>query len=259
MRLPDSFFEGKNRILDLGGWYIPELRATHVVDYLPWETREAKLNLKPLPGERFSKDTWFQADFLDPNLRLPFADKSFDLVLCGHTVEDLAAPQNLLNEMQRIAVQGVVECPSRLTEQTIGMRDRMSRLPGHPHHHWIVESNEGELVLFSKSDSLLTSASRMIPLTFSEAFRHSNPNSDIVAHHWTESLRYRLAGPSECASRAGQFVREQHISTTERWRDSALRLARRIRARLRGKGKEDFSWWKDILEKSRPYSTLPLS
>ena len=258
MRLPDAIFRGKDRILDLGGWFIPELRATHVVDLLPWETRGAKVNLEPLPGERFSKDTWLQADFLDPNFRLPFADKSFDLVLCGHTVEDLAAPQNLLNEMQRVGIQGVVECPSRLIEQTIGVRDRMSRKPGHPHHHWIVESNEGELVLSSKPDSQLSSAARLIPLTVSESLRNANPNADVVVHHWSASLRYRFAGPAECASRAAQFVREKNPSGIDRLKDGALRLARRTRARLKGKAKEDFSWWEDIVERSRPYSMIPL-
>jgi ubiquinone/menaquinone biosynthesis C-methylase UbiE len=117
---------------------------------MPWETRGSKINLAPLFGERFSKSTWVQADFLDPNFRHPFADKFFRAAVCGQTLEDLASPANLLQEMQRVAVEGIIECPSRLVEQTVGVRDRMCQLPGHPRHHWIVESSEGELVLFSK-------------------------------------------------------------------------------------------------------------
>jgi hypothetical protein len=258
MRLPAAFFDGKDRVLDLGGWFKPEPKATHVVDFMPWETRGAKVNLDPLPGERFSRETWHQADFLDPNFVLPFPDKSFEVVICGHTIEDLASPGRLLQEIQRVGLGGVIECPSRLTEQTLGARDRMARLSGHPHHHWIVDSEDGELVLCSKEESRLSSASRLIPLTYFENFRKAHPNADLVIHHWSEPLRFRFADPAECARRAEQFVQRQNITATERWRDRALRLARRTRAGLRGNAQEDFSWWKDILEKSRPYSRISL-
>jgi SAM-dependent methyltransferase len=258
MNLPDSLFLGKNRILDLGGWFKPEPRATHVVDFMPWETRGTELNLAPRPGERFSKATWLQADFLDANFRLPFADGYFDLVLCGQTVEDLASPENLLKEMQRVAAEGVIECPSRLMEQTLGSRDRRSRLPGHPHHHWIVESNAGELVLYSKAASGLSSAAELVPLAFTERFRAAHPGSEIVSHHWTGPLRYRLAATAECRERARQFVRQQSISSAQRLSDRALRLARRTRARLQGNPQEDFSWWGRVVELSRPYSSVPL-
>jgi hypothetical protein len=32
--------------LDIGGWFIPYPRATHVVDIMPWETRTGRV---PLP------------------------------------------------------------------------------------------------------------------------------------------------------------------------------------------------------------------
>ena len=57
------------KILDVGGWFIPCPLATHVVDIMPWETRGAKLQLNPLPGERFTKETWFQVDCLNPSIR----------------------------------------------------------------------------------------------------------------------------------------------------------------------------------------------
>jgi hypothetical protein len=50
-------------VLDCGAWFIPLPAASHVVDIMPYETRGGKLQLTPLPGENFTKATWFQADF----------------------------------------------------------------------------------------------------------------------------------------------------------------------------------------------------
>jgi len=256
MNLPDSYFEGKGRILDLGGWFKPEPRATHVVDYLPWETRGATLNLERLPGERFTRETWFQVDFLKADLRLPFEDKSFDIVLCGQTVEDLAAPESLLREMQRVGRAGVVECPSRLTEQTIGVRDRMGKRPGHPHHHWIVESTGRDLLLYSKGDSLLSSTATLIPLNLTDTLRNQHPEAGTVSHFWSGDLNFSMMPPTACAERARDFVASLNISRSDRLRDGVLRFARRLRARLQGKGSEDNSWWSAIVEKSRTYGSI---
>ena len=77
------------KILDAGGWFKPFSLATHVVDLMPWETRGGKLQLEALPDERFTKQTWHQINFLQPNLELPFDDKYFDFSICSHTLEDL--------------------------------------------------------------------------------------------------------------------------------------------------------------------------
>jgi len=258
MKLPDDFFHGARTILDVGGWFKPEPRATHVVDLMPWETRGAKLSLEPMPDERFTKSTWFQADFLKPDFSLPFAQKSFDLVVCGHTVEDLAAPEALLREMQRVAVRGVIECPSRISEQTMGIRDRESVRPGHPHHHWIVESVEECLLLYSKDESGLSAETRLIPLAFTERNFMSGREKPIVTHLWTDQINYRIIRGDECRRRAQGFVVSLNIPASIRMKDSLLRFARRMRSRIQGRPPEDFSWWTKILETSRPYSAIEL-
>ena len=257
MHLPDSIFEGANNILDVGGWFKPEPRATHVVDLMPWETRGAELSLAPLPGERFSKATWFQADFLKPGFRLPFDDKSFDLVTCGHTIEDLADPGTLLNEMQRVGKRGIIECPSRLKEQTKGVRDRQSSLPGHPHHHWIVESVDGCLLLYSKADSRLNSESRLLPLTRTEQATRAG-QKEFVHHAWEGAIRHRFVTGRECEQRAEEFVAAMDISPYDRARDSVRRFGRRIRAKFRHVPTEDPSWWPKIVAVSLPYSSIEL-
>jgi SAM-dependent methyltransferase len=257
MNIPDRFFQGARNVLDVGGWFKPDPRATHVVDLMPWETRGARLELKPLPQERFSKASWFQADFLKPELRLPFADKSFDLVICGHTIEDLANPKFLLIEMERVGRRGVIECPSRLTEQTKGIRDRESSRPGHPHHHWIVESVDGWLLLYSKEDSLLRSEKELIPLSHSERCIQLGKEANVV-HTWENKIDYRFISAQECQRKAQEFIASLDVSIYSRIGDSALRFGRRMRSRLRGRSADDVSWWPKIVEASRPYSSIEL-
>lgn len=142
------------RILDAGAWFNPCLAATDIVDVMPYETRRGSLTLGSVPGERFSKSTWRQVDFLQAGLRLPYADQAFDFSICTQTIEDLADPEPLLRELQRVSRAGYIESPSRLSEQTAGVRDRISATPGHPHHHWIVECAGARLELSPKTVSL---------------------------------------------------------------------------------------------------------
>lgn len=258
MNIPDEMLGQAKTILDVGGWFKPEPRATHVVDLMPWETRGVTLSLAPLPHERFSKATWFQADFLQPGFRLPFADKTFDLVLCGHTIEDLADPRGLLAEMQRVAARGIIECPSRLTEQTKGMRDRESILPGHPHHHWIVESVDGRLLLYAKADSDLRAEARLLPLLFAERHMREVKGADIVLHAWQDSIDYRVITGPACRTRATEYAASLPVSTQVRLKDRLLRFARRLRRKWRGVPAEDLSWWPKIVATSRPYSSIEL-
>ncbi len=243
------------RVLDVGGWFLPNNSATHVVDLMPYETRRAALHFGPEPGERFTKSTWTQIDFLCPHLRLPFEDRYFDFVICGQTVEDLANPEPLLCEMGRIGKQGLIECPSRFHEQTVGVRDRMSNKCGHPHHHWIVDSNDPGLVLYSKTDSRLDRRESQVPLTVYEAACGLLPDTPTVRYRWKDSILYSIVTGPKCSESARAFVARLDIKASARLKDAGLRLARRIRSYTRPRQGD---WWNSIVEQSRKFSTIPL-
>lgn len=88
--------------------------------------------------------------------KLPFADKSFDICLCTHTLEDLYNPFLVLEEMARVAKRGYIATPSRgadmvfshynLTDWGTGPR----RQPGLSHHHWFFETRGQKLVITPK-------------------------------------------------------------------------------------------------------------
>lgn len=242
------------RILDVGGWFIPFKAATHVADLMPYETRGAKLELAPLPGEKFTKDSWHQCDFLAPNLRLPYPDSYFDFVYCGQTIEDLKDPTGILIEMTRVGKRGTISCPSRIHEQTVGVADRKARGIGHPHHHWIVEVEQGILKLYSKFDSKLSSSNRCIPLLVYEReiiSKRYTPNTEL---HWQNGIAFCFNRGHECEDRARQFTRSFDIRRYERVLDAMLRFGRRQKY----KNRSSRDWWSEIVDASRPYSKIEI-
>jgi SAM-dependent methyltransferase len=240
------------RVLDVGGWFVPFPNATHVVDLMPYETRGAKLQPGPLEGERFSKETWFQCDFLAPGFRLPYPDKYFDFVYCGHTVEDLTDPAPLLAEMARVGTRGKISCPSRIHEQTRGVLDRKTNLIGHQHHKWIVEVEDGGLKLYSKSDSQLNHA--VIPHRVYEREIASNRYDAEVEFEWRDAIPFCFVRGAVCALRASQLASSIKMSSHDRLTDAAVRFARRVKYMREGNP----NWWPEIVEISRPYSTIPI-
>jgi SAM-dependent methyltransferase len=244
-----------DRVLDVGGWFKPNNSATHVVDLMPYETRGAALHLDPQPGERFKKDTWLQANFLDLDFRLPFEDDYFDFVTCGHTVEDLTNPVPLLDELSRIGKRGLIECPSRLHEQTIGVRDRQSTKCGHPHHHWIVDSDGVEIALHSKMDSRLDKLSNQVPLTKYEALCRISADASNVQYEWKGDIRYSIITGPTCAEIAHSFAWSLGNNVIARVNDAGLRFGRRLRSH----GRKQDDWWERIVEQSRPFSKIPIA
>ena len=232
--------------------------ATHVVDLLPYETRNCKLSLKMNEGEKFSGDTWHQAEFLDPNLRLPYPDKFFDFVVCSHTLEDLEEPVYLLNEIKRLSKAGYIEVPSRLDEQTLGIRDRASTSSGHPHHHWIIDMSENSLTFYSKKASL-SKDGWQIPLMFTESLSKSNPYAGILEFYFQDSFSFTSVPDHDPISlkKSIQFVESLNIPKLLFVEDSVVRFGRRLKNRLLNKS-VDYTWYKNIVELSRPYSSIPL-
>lgn len=255
-----SPFPPSARVLDVGGWFSPYNAATHVVDLLPYETRRGCLASTVQPQECFTRATWTQVDFLTPGLRLPFDDGYFDHVYCGNTLEDLIDPIPLLREITRVGRGGRIVSPSRAAEQTVGIRDRLSRRPGHPHHHWIIDAYSHGLE-FCRKDLSLLDKSNLIPLTLFEISTRNNPASATLDWSWSGPLRWTICDDNTARERAATFASTIPITRLARWHDALIRAARRQRKQLlffRSKEPSPNDWWQTMLQLSRPYSTIPL-
>jgi SAM-dependent methyltransferase len=246
-------------ILDCGGWFLPLLEATHVVDLMPYETRRGRLELAPQPGEHFRRETWHQADFLAPEFRLPFPDKFFAFSHCSQTIEDLADPEPLLRELNRVSRAGVLISPSRLSEQTAGSSDRMTGRQGHPHHHWIAETESGRAILSRKTDSLAGAWwQTAIPLRTMERLKSSAPSADIWSFVWEGRLEWTVVRGAAARARAVDFARRTRGGPAGLVTDFFLRSLRRAKhAATHRQARHAGDWWNDMVELSRPYNRLP--
>jgi len=141
------------RILDVGGWHAPCRQATHMVDIMPFAT----LQRAHAYGEgelRITPETYHQMDICGGPL--PFPDKSFDFVICRHTLEDVRDPIGVCRELDRVGRAGYIECPSRVYESTKGVERWW--WCGHYHHRWLIDVTGTRIEFQSKPHNL--SASR---------------------------------------------------------------------------------------------------
>ncbi len=249
------------KIIDLGGWFKPCSLATHVVDLMPWETRGAKLQLEPLPDERFSKETWYQVNFLNPKLELPFADKEFDFSICSHTLEDLESPHYLISEILRVSKAGYIEVPSRLHEQTVGVSDRASSLVGHSHHYWIIEREENTLFFYNKIDSLTGSQDfYAIPLqVYEKQVGKTGSALAVLEFFWSENFDVKFQYQKIAEQKAREFINTLAINSEEVLQDKLIRSVRRFRNGIfKQNQQKSESWWQEIVTLSQPYSSIKL-
>lgn len=74
--------------------------------------------------------------------RLPFADQSFDYIICSHILEHMERPAAFLNEVMRVGKAGYIEVPSALSE----------RLFGWNFHRWYCTWRGRRLVMVPKTE-----------------------------------------------------------------------------------------------------------
>ncbi len=174
------------RVLDVGGWGQPLERADWVLDLMPHETR----GLYPAPDyrpeqERFSAETWVQADICDHE-PWPFADDEFDFAVCSHTLEDVRDPVWVCAELSRVARAGYVEVPSRLEEQSLGVHGPWV---GWSHHHWLVDRDpDGTLRFVFKSHAIHGDRRFHFPRPFGSLL---TPEERIEAVFWEGRIEAR--------------------------------------------------------------------
>ena len=247
-------------VLDCGAWFKPLPRATHVLDLMPYETREGRLQLAPQPGERFTKSSWFQVDFLSADLRLPFPDAYFSFCHCSHTLEDLAEPEPLLNEMRRVSRSGLLVAPSRLLEQTAGIRDRITSRRGHPHHHWILDTMAGRTVFAHKGDSLDGAWWRTtVPLFLTERIRSGSPAANDWIFPWVGSFEWEFLSGPPAGTLAEDFARRLGSNPRLLALDWLWRQLRRLKHAYRRRNEQPLAdWWQQMIRLSQPFSSLPL-
>lgn len=166
------------KVLDVGGAMKPLVYATYVLDHLPYE-RRSQHNTIPenWNGDvRYTKDSWIERDIC--KTPWPFRDKTFDIVWCTQTVEDVRDPISVIQEISRVGRQGFLSTVHRSFESMLGDDD----YAGYIHHRWLVEPVQytDELKFLFKYPLLHIR---------SNEFRPNMAESQFIECWWTDEIR----------------------------------------------------------------------
>lgn len=120
-----------SKILEVGGGHDPHPLSQLVVDKYLDSNYHRSGNIKVLQHQKF-----MQAD----GEALPFADKSFDFVICNHVLEHVDNPVKFMQEQARVAKEGYLETPSFIGEYLVPKES----------HRWLILEIDNKVVMVEK-------------------------------------------------------------------------------------------------------------
>ncbi len=159
---PDDF------VLEIGSGHNPKIRSDILCDKFIDDDLQRG-------GSIISDRPLVEAD----GQSLPFADASFDYVICSHILEHVEDPERFLSELARVASAGYIETPSEIAE----------KLYGWPYHNWMVNLFENRLIIQEKT----------IESQFGQLFHALAENDKYfsrfhLTHHKLFLVQYEWAG-----------------------------------------------------------------
>ena len=121
---------------------------------------------------------------------LPFADNSFDYVICRHVLEHVEDPELMISELERVAGRGYIETPSELGE----------RLYGWPYHNWILNQVNDKLII--QKNQLDNQFGHLFHILASRdpdfsRFHQSYHSLFLIQYEWNEKIKYELVNSDE--------------------------------------------------------------
>jgi len=119
---------------------------------------------------------------------LPFKNKSFDVVLCTHTLEDLPNPFLVMDEMSRVARRGLIVTPTMGVDMVfseIDFTDWLTgarRVPGQAHHKWFFINKRSSLSVIPKNFPILYTSDFQVTNWFGEK---------EMIYVWENDIKYK--------------------------------------------------------------------
>lgn len=172
----------KDRVLDIGGSMRQHdlIKVDTLVDLICPE--EAPYGASKLKAKNFVK-----CDITRE--KLPFKDKTFDVCLCTHTLEDLPNPFFLIEEISRVARRGIIITPSMGKDMVFGHLDFTNwltgarRQPGEAHHKWFFIKNKKGIMLIPK----------IYPILYTGSFQLTDWSGESeMIYVWKNNINYEI-------------------------------------------------------------------
>ena len=123
---------------------------------------------------------------------LPFADATFDYVICSHVLEHVEDPAQLIAELERVARRGYIETPSEIGE----------RIYGWHYHNWVVNLVDGCLMLRkNEKKSQFGQLFHRLAVTDKHWKRFHITHHDLflVQYEWEDEINYKILLDHESA------------------------------------------------------------
>jgi SAM-dependent methyltransferase len=182
MKIP---VDGSGLVLDIGSGDKPHWRADVLLDYLPGKDSAAQRS--GYDSARVTRPL-FHGDAAD----MPFADQSFDYVICSHLLEHVLDPAGVLEEMMRVAKAGYIEVPEAASAKIVDF----------PTHLWWVRMVDGVLDFEPKRarsfDPEIEAYLERSGLHQSiEQVLNSRLEHRVISLRWEGTIAYNVRGPIE--------------------------------------------------------------
>lgn len=162
-------------VLEIGSGDNPKLRSDVLCDKIPEDDTQR--------GGAIVLDRPFIAA---DGQYLPFADKSFDYIICCHVLEHAEDPALFLSELMRVGHRGYMETPTEIGE----------KLYDWPYHRWFVNlDSSGKLILKPKTKK--GEFGKLFSYLFSQdpayaRFHAQNHRLFLVQYEWSEKIDYEI-------------------------------------------------------------------
>ncbi|MBD3181209.1 methyltransferase domain-containing protein [Candidatus Poribacteria bacterium] len=163
-------------VLEIGSGDNPKTRSDVLCDMLPDDDTQR--------GGVITLDRPFVAA---DGQYLPFADKSFDYIICCHVLEHAEDPEMFISELVRVGKRGYIESPTEVGE----------RLYGWPYHKWLINlDSSGKIILKRKLRE--SDFGQVFHYLFSNdrnyaRFHRRNHRLFLIQYEWVDEIDYEIS------------------------------------------------------------------
>lgn len=162
-------------VLEIGSGDNPKPRSDVLCDNFPEDDTQR--------GGRIAIDRLFVAA---DGHHLPFADKSFDYIICCHVLEHAEDPGLFISELTRVGKGGYIETPTEIGE----------KLYGWEYHKWFIKlETSGKLVFRRKTE--LSQFGQLFHYFFAEdplyrKFHNQHHSLFLNQYEWFGNIDYEI-------------------------------------------------------------------